>query len=154
MEKSAAYYAVVEDNPDHFEIIKRFLRRNNPACQIRWLKNGAEALDYFNRMETDDEQEEAMPDVVLLDLRLPGVSGLEILRRIKLSQRTKGLIVIVLSSSQHPKDIAAAYGSYANSYVIKPSSLEDLSRLFALINQYWIETNYSFSRASRGGTAT
>src|SRR5262249_29397544 len=112
---------LVEDNATDAELCIRALRKHNFANNLRWVRDGAEALDVlFPDPGSDDGVPPPSPKVILLDLRLPKVDGLEVLRKLKANDRTKSLPVVVLTSSKEDCDIAEAYKLGVNSFIAKP----------------------------------
>ncbi len=133
---------LVEDNPYDVELILRGLEQHNVTNKVRVVKDGAEALDfifctgaYAHRTIGDT------PKVVLLDLKLPKIDGLEVLQRIKSDERTKVIPVIVLTSSQEKRDIVESYRRGANSYMVKPIECDQLFRCVAELGFYWLVCN-------------
>ncbi|MGH7700085.1 MAG: response regulator [Gemmatimonadales bacterium] len=124
---------LVEDNPSDVELTMRALSKHNLANRVHVVRDGAEAVDYLRDM--------ARPKVVLLDLKLPKVSGLEVLKQIKGDDRTKTLPVVVLTSSSEEPDIAEAYRLGANSYIVKPVDFEDFVRAVSDAGLYWLLLN-------------
>jgi len=132
MKTSGRYDAVeiliVEDNPQDAELTIRALRKQNLANQIFVVEDGEEALDFiFSRGQYEDRTGLKLPKVVFLDLKLPKVSGLEVLKEIKEDQQMKKLPVVVVSSSREDPDIKTAYELGANGYVVKPVELTPFS---------------------------
>ena len=127
---------IVEDDPNDAELITRVFRKHNMVNKIVHLKDGAEALDFFLGNGADDH-----PKVVLLDLKLPKVNGIEVLQRLKADERTKNIPVVVLSSSAENRDIKAAYQYGVNSYVTKPIRFEEFANAVAELRLYWLLLN-------------
>ena len=113
---------LVEDNPDDAELTLRALRRARLAHTVHVARDGVEALDFLFDEEGTDRP--ALPRVVLLDLKLPRIDGLEVLARIRGNERTKKLPVVVITSSREEPDVQKAYGLGVNSYVVKPVEFE------------------------------
>ncbi len=133
---------LVEDNPKDEMLTLRALRKGNLANRIDVVRDGAEALDYlFGTGDHADRQGAELPTVVLLDLNLPKLNGLEVLRRLRADSRTRFLSVVVLTSSDDDKDILASYELRANSYVRKPVTFCDFSQAVANLGHYWLVTN-------------
>ena len=133
---------LVEDNPDDEALTLRALRHNNITNEIVVVRDGAEALDYLfgtGAFATRDTSE--MPQVVLLDLKLPKVDGLEVLRRIRADERTKLLPVVILTSSNEEKDMLNGYGMGANSYVRKPVAFQQFIEAVKQLGLYWLILN-------------
>ncbi len=128
---------LVEDNPDDIELTLRALTRHNLANRVHVARDGAEALDFL----LGDPSNATVPKVILLDLKLPKVDGLEVLRRIKESDRTKTIPVVVLTSSREEPDIVKSYRLGANSYIVKPVDFEAFVRAVADLGLYWLLLN-------------
>jgi len=121
---------LVEDNPDHAELVKRNLEEFQVANHIFHVEDGEAALDYVYRRSTySDQKKFSRPDLILLDLRLPRIDGLEVLKQIKRDLTLQAIPVVVLTTSDAEKDLAQAYEYHANSYVTKPVNFENFSRL-------------------------
>jgi len=131
---------LVEDNPNDAELTIRALRKRNLANKLVWVKDGAEALDTLLGTE-GGEASVCRPRVILLDLKLPKVDGLEVLRRLKADPRTEATPVVVLTSSRETPDIARCYELGANSYVVKPVTFESFSDAVAQLGLYWLLLN-------------
>jgi two-component system response regulator len=133
---------LVEDNPDDEALTLRALRKNNIANEVVVARDGAEALDYlfgtgaFAGREAGDK-----PQVILLDLKLPKVDGLEVLRRIRADDRTKLLPVVVLTSSTEDRDLVESYKHGANSYVRKPVDFQKFVEAVRQLGLYWLVLN-------------
>src|SRR2546425_753863 len=130
---------LVEDNPTDVELTLRALQTRHLANQVFVARDGAEALDFFFGEASHPLREIGVtPKVILLDLKLPKVDGLEVLRRLKADERTRGLPVVVLTSSREEPDIAAAYRLGANSYIVKPVDFEAFARAVSEVGLYWL----------------
>ncbi len=133
---------LVEDNPDDMELTLHALKRHNVTNRIEVVRDGAEALEFiFCTGAYADRSIENHPRLILLDLGLPKVDGLEVLRRIKEDQRTRDIPVVVLSSSREGPDIARAYELGVNSYIIKPVDFEQFSESVRQLGLYWLLLN-------------
>ena len=133
---------LVEDDPNDVELTLRAFRARNLANQVFVARDGAEALDFFFGEEANPLRDIGVtPRVVLLDLKLPKVDGLEVLRRLRADERTRSLPVVVLTSSKEEPDIAAAYSLGANSYIIKPVDFEAFARAVSEVGLYWVLLN-------------
>lgn len=129
---------LVEDNEDHAELLKRTLREATDLVRIVHARDGEAALDYLGLSSaTAGQKANEVPGLVLLDLRLPRIDGLDVLRRIKEAQRLRPVPVVVLTTSSAPSDIARAYSFHANSYLAKPVSFDHFSRLMQTLSRYW-----------------
>lgn len=133
---------LIEDNPDDVELTRRALSRSNVANELVVVTDGAEALDYlFARGEYATRDMRVTPEVVLLDLKLPKVDGLEVLRRIRSDERTRLLPVVILTSSNQENDIKDSYELGANSYVRKPVDFEQFVEATTTLGLYWLVVN-------------
>ena len=133
---------LVEDNEDHAELVRRSFHDNHVANAIHHVKDGEEALDYlFRRGVYADQANTPMPNLILLDLRLPKVDGIEVLKEIKASEIHKSIPVVVLTSSSSERDIARAYANHANSYLVKPVDFEKFTKMMKDLGYYWLAWN-------------
>lgn len=143
---------LVEDNPDDEVLTLRALRKHNIASEITVARDGVEALDFLFGTGTHGGRDTTtMPCLVLLDLKLPKVDGLEVLRRIRSDERTKLLPVVVFTSSNEEQDILECHTLGANSYIRKPVDFNHLSESLRLIGTYWLTMNLTpkLSNAAR-----
>ena len=133
---------LVEDNPTDAELATLALKERNLANKLVWVKDGAEALDFiFGAGAYAGRKLENGPKVVLLDLRLPKVDGLEVLRRLKTDDRTKRLPVVVVTSSKEDRDVVASYDLGVNSYISKPVDFDEFSKVVSELGLYWLLIN-------------
>ena len=133
---------LIEDDPDDETLIIRELRRNNVANRIAVVRDGAEALDYlFCTGSYADRDPDDLPTVVILDLKLPKIDGLEVLRQIRADKHTKVLPVVVMTSSDAERDMAESYNRGANSYVRKPVNFDQFREVVRQLQLYWLLTN-------------
>ena len=133
---------LVEDNPTDVELTLRAFKARNFANQVFVARDGAEALDFFFGDGSHPLRDiGVVPKVVLLDLKLPKVDGLEVLRRLKADERTRAIPVVILTSSREEPDIAAAYRLGANSYIVKPVDFEAFARAVSEVGLYWLLLN-------------
>lgn len=138
------FILLVEDNPDDVELTLRALKKNNIINEVVVAKDGAEALDYlFGTGAHAGRDTGVLPEVVLLDLKLPKVGGLDVLKRIRADERTKPLPVIVLTSSREEKDVMRAYNLGTNSYIRKPVDWEQFVDAVRQLGMYWLVLNVS-----------
>ncbi len=134
---------LVEDNPAHAELVVRSFEEHRIPNQIVHVSDGETALEYlFGKEATEKGKSRPMPHVILLDLRLPRIDGLEVLRRIKESERHKRIPVVILTTSAAEQDAARAYERNVNSYVVKPIDFSRFSRLMDDLGMYWLGWNY------------
>ncbi len=133
---------LVEDNPSDEELTLRALKKSNILNRVVVMRDGAEALDYlFARGAHASRSADEVPQVVLLDLKLPKVDGLEVLREIRADDRTKLLPVVVLTSSIQEQDVVSSYGLGANSYVRKPVDFTQFVEAVRQLGLYWLVIN-------------
>ena len=133
---------LVEDNPDDELLTLRALKKNNVFNKVVVARDGAEALDYlFGEGAYEGRDVSDIPQVVLLDLKLPKVDGLEVLRRLRADERTRLLPVVILTSSREQQDLLDGYGYGANSYVRKPVDFAQFSRAVEQLELYWLLLN-------------
>lgn len=133
---------LVEDNPDDAGLVLRELRKKNLGNNIIHLTDGVEALDFiFGRQKFAQRKVEDKPKVILLDLKMPKVSGLEVLRAIRADERTKFIPVVVMTSSSEEKDIIESYSLGVNAYVVKPVGFDNFSKAVAELGLFWILVN-------------
>lgn len=133
---------LVEDDPDDEMLTVRALRKNRILNEVVVARDGAEALDYlFGEGEYAERDTSVMPQVVLLDLRLPRVDGLEVLRRLRADERTRYLPVVVLTSSDEERDIVESYRIGSNSYIRKPIHFEQFTEAIRQLGLYWLVLN-------------
>ena len=135
---------LVEDNPQDEILILRALRRANLANPVDVARDGQQALDYlFRQGEYVNREGANLPTVVLLDIGLPRLSGLEVLERLRADVRTKLLPVVMLTSSDEERDRLKSYESGANSFVRKPMDFGEFAETVARLGVYWLATNES-----------
>jgi two-component system response regulator len=129
---------LVEDNPNDVELTLRALQKNNLAGKVFVAKDGAEALDFiFAQGSFAQRKIENLPKVILLDMKLPKIDGIEVLRRIKTDARTKHTPVVMLTSSQESRDVIDTYNLGVNSYIVKPVEFTTFVHAVAELGVYW-----------------
>ena len=128
---------LVEDNPDDELLAMRALKKNNILNEVKVARDGAEALEYLESLSAD----EALPELILLDLQLPKVSGLEVLKAIRENPRTQLLPVVILTSSDEEKDLVSSYQLGANSYIRKPVDFSQFVEAVQQLGIYWLVLN-------------
>ena len=133
---------LVEDNPQDLELTKRALRKGNLTNNIHVARDGAEALEFlFCEGAHAARKIEDGPKLILLDLKLPKVDGLEVLKRVKSDPRTKTIPVVVLTSSKEQNDVVESYQLGVNSYIVKPVNFEGFSAAVLEVGMYWLLLN-------------
>ncbi len=133
---------LVEDKPDDEILTLRALKKASVANRIEVVRDGAEALDFvFGSGNYAGRDLNDMPQLMLLDLKLPKVSGLQVLERIRADERTKRIPVVILTSSTEPVDIKSGYDLHANSFVSKPVNFQDFSEVVQRLGLYWLLVN-------------
>lgn len=133
---------LIEDNPDHAELIKRGFQDHRIANKIYHVSDGEAALDYlFHRGDYADPKKSPSPHIILLDLRLPKIDGLEVLKEIKSDKNLRSIPVVVLTTSEAEKDMVIAYYNHANSYLVKPVDFEKFTKLMDDLGFYWLAWN-------------
>ena len=133
---------LVEDNDAHAEMVKRSFEQHEIANVVHHVDDGQKALDYiFREGEYSDQKKYPSPHCILLDLRLPKVDGLEVLRRIKTDENTRKTPVVILTTSSADQDIAQSYRYHANSYVVKPMDFSKFESLMKGLGYYWLAWN-------------
>lgn len=128
---------LVEDNADDEQLTLRAMRQSEVPNIIRVARDGAEALDHLFGASAGSR----LPDLILLDLKLPKVSGLEVLQKIRSDDRTRGLPIVVLTSSDEEKDIVESYSLGANSYIRKPVDFDEFIDAVKQLGLYWLSMN-------------
>jgi two-component system, response regulator len=126
---------LVEDNPDDEQLTLRALRKLPSRLDVTIARDGQEALDKLHSPDYPS------PDLILLDLKLPKLSGLDVLKRIREHPKTAHVVVVVLTSSDEPSDILSSYREYVNSYIRKPVEFEEFGSVVNRLGTYWLDTN-------------
>jgi len=141
-EENAVEILIVEDTPEDLELALRALRKANLTNRIQIARDGAEAMEFiFAEGMHSGRKIEDGPKVVLLDLKLPKIDGMEVLRRIKSDPRTKTIPVVVLTSSKEQKDVVESYRLGVNSYIVKPVNFERFAAAVQDLGMYWLLLN-------------
>ncbi len=142
MNGEALNILLIEDNEDHAELVKRSFEKHRLANRIHHVVDGEEALNYlFCREQFADPQTCPEPHLILLDLRLPKIDGLEVLKQIRDSGNFKGIPVVILSTSRADSDLIKAYDLYVNSYLTKPLDFQKFQQLIEDLGFYWLAWN-------------
>ncbi len=142
MEKESLTILLIEDNLDHVELIRRGFQDHRIPNNIHHVADGEAALDYlFRRGDYASPEKSPRPHVILLDLRLPRIDGLEVLRQMKTSEELRQIPVVVLTTSSAELDVAKAYDYHANSYLVKPVEFNKFTQLMDILGFYWLGWN-------------
>lgn len=135
---------LVEDNPHDAEMTIRALKKVNLANRLIHVKDGAEALDFiFSRGAFSERSLYNKPKVILLDIKMPKVDGIEVLKQIKSNENTRTIPVVIMTSSKEEQDIITSYDLGVNSYVVKPVDFEGFAKAVSELGFYWLITNQS-----------
>jgi len=133
---------LVEDNADHAELVIRTLEEHRVANNVKHFMDGQSALDYlFRRGEFSGKGNHPRPHVILLDLRLPRVDGIDVLKSIKESDELRSIPVVILTTSEAEKDMIGAYSNHANSYLVKPVGFDEFKKMMDDLGFYWLSWN-------------
>jgi CheY-like chemotaxis protein len=134
---------LIEDNQDHAELVMRSFQEHRIANRIHHVTHGEEALQYLFRQDSySDPKTSPRPHVILLDLRLPRIDGLEILETIRSSPEIMNIPIVVLTTSQAEHDVAKAYSEHVNSYLVKPVDFDSFTRMMEDLGFYWLAWNH------------
>ena len=133
---------LVEDSPDDAELALLALKDNHLANRIHLVHDGAEALEFLFGSGSDRKPQSEVPKLILLDLKLPKVDGLEVLQRIKEDPRTRHIPVVVMTSSREESDVVASYKLGVNSYIVKPVDFEQFTEAVRQLGLYWMLLNH------------
>ena len=137
-----AHILLVEDNRLDIELTLDAFKEAHLGNSVFVAKNGVEALDYlFGQKQYGDREQYPLPDIILLDLKMPGIDGFEVLRRVKAEPDVKRIPVIILTSSREEGDLALSYDCGANSYLVKPVSFEGFLKVVQQVQDYWLILN-------------
>lgn len=133
---------IVEDEEAHAQLMQRAIRKSGNANHIDIVSDGEQALDYlFNRGKYEDKNTYSCPGLILLDIKLPGIDGFQVLKQIKEHPVLRNIPVIILTTSQREEDVARAYGHYANSYLTKPVGFKKFEEKIGQLDFYWMMLN-------------
>lgn len=134
---------LVEDNPLDAELTIKALTEAGLANRLLWLKDGEQALDYLFRRGAHADRDDSLPRLLLLDLKMPRISGLEVLQAIKAEDRTRRIPVVVMTSSREETDLARSYDIGVNGYIVKPLDFSALSEVVKQAGYYWLAVNHA-----------
>ena len=132
---------LVEDSKADADMTMRTLRKRGIANNVEWVKNGVEAMDYLFREGVYADRPGGTPKLVLLDLKMPLMDGLQVLERMKSDPRTKAIPVVMMTSSREEGDLLASYRLGVNSYVVKPVDFRDFAEMVSEVGMYWMLSN-------------
>jgi two-component system response regulator len=135
---------LVEDNPNDVELALHALKKNHLANRIHVVRDGAEALEFIfctGEYQTRNNENCSQPKVILLDLKLPKVDGLEVLRRLKGDERTRSIPVVMMTSSREERDVVESYRLGVNSYIVKPVDFDQFTEAVCRLGMYWLLIN-------------
>jgi two-component system response regulator len=143
MPRDDAYILLVEDSQDDIELTRRALKKHNLVNELKVMMDGTEALAFLFKEGPYEHSEHAMPQLVMLDINLPKLSGIEVLKRLRSDERTRLLPIVMLTSSKEERDVVQSYSFGANSYVQKPVSFEAFTEAVKQLGVYWLALNES-----------
>lgn len=143
------YILLVEDNQDDYEATLRSLKKNHFINPVHWCKSGQDALDYLYKKGIYAQNFNKMPDLILLDLNMPGIDGRQVLERIKGDNALRSIPVVILTTSADSKDIEQCYKIGASTYIQKPVSFEGLTEAIRTMKDYWFSVALLPSQKSK-----
>lgn len=132
---------LVEDSSADAEMTLRTLKKRGIANNVEWVKDGVEAIDYLSCQEAYAGRDNGLPKLVLLDLKMPRMDGLQVLQRMKSDARTRKIPVVMMTSSREEGDLIASYELGVNSYVVKPVDFDEFAVTVAQVGMYWLIAN-------------
>jgi two-component system response regulator len=142
MQGNAVDILLVEDNPSDLEVALRALKEHNVSKNVQVARDGEEALDFiFCQGSFAGRSQDELPRVILLDLKLPLIDGMEVLRRVRADARTRNVPVVVLTSSTEERDVVESYALGVNSYIAKPVDFDQFQEAMKAIGMYWLTLN-------------
>ena len=146
MNEKPSVILLVEDNRDHAELIREIFGDHQGANRIYHVSDGEAALDYvFRRGDYREPEKSPRPHLILLDLRLPTIDALEVLKQIKATEELRRIPVVVLTTSEAETDVAGAYDNHTNGYLVKPADFERFTQMINEIGSYWLTWNHTVS---------
>lgn len=137
---------LVEDLEEDADLTMRTFRKSNLVHEVKWVEDGKEALDYLFKEGAYSGCKDTNPRVILLDIKIPKVGGLEVLGKIRENPSTRHIPVVMLTSSKEDKDIQRAYRQGANSYIVKPVEFREFAKTITEVGVYWLLVNETISR--------
>lgn len=137
------YILLVEDSQDDIDLTRRALQKHDLSSDLKVVMNGIEALEFLFREGRYQQSDHALPHLVMLDINLPKLSGIEVLKRLRSDERTRLLPIVMLTSSREERDVTQCYALGANSYVQKPVSFEAFTEAVRQLGTYWLSLNES-----------
>jgi CheY-like chemotaxis protein len=132
---------LVEDSVQDAELTRRALKRASVANDIDWVRDGVEALEYLFCEGAHAGRDSGPPKLVLLDMKMPRMDGLQVLARLKGDERTRSIPVVMLTSSREERDLVESYALGVNSYIVKPVDFEQIDETVSLVGMYWVLAN-------------
>jgi two-component system response regulator len=136
---------LVEDSAQDAELARRALRRHNVANDVDWVRDGVEALEYLFCEGEYAGRDSGPPKLVLLDMKMPRMDGLQVLERLKRDPKTRAIPVVMLTSSREETDLMKSYALGVNSYIVKPVDFEQFAETVSQVGMYWVLANQTVS---------
>ena len=141
MSPAAGFILLADDNPTDAELTTRALEMGGVRTEVVWVQDGEAALDFVFRKGAYAQRAPGNPRLMLLDLHMPKVDGLDVLTKIKGDPRTRGTPIVIMSSSDQASDMVRSYELHANSYIVKPVDFRQFTDQVALLGRYWTQVN-------------
>lgn len=142
MVEGKMHILLVEDNPEHVKLVLRCIKNHPVLHHVYVVTDGEEALDFlYHRGKYSDPAHSLRPHVIFLDLRMPKIDGISVLKEIKSDSHLQSIPVVVFTTSESEKDIENAYGYYANSYIVKPVDYDEFLKVIETLGTYWLQLN-------------